>query len=114
MNYNFVNRPAVEADIFNAFNYYKAISPKLAKQFLFRIREAKVYIGHNPFGFQIKYKEVRTLMLKQFLFHIHYLIDINKNEVIILAIIHAYKDPMDYSKDKKYKKPGITRLLVNR
>ena len=45
MSYNFVNKPAVRADIINAIDYYKNINPELAKQFLFRIREAKAYIA---------------------------------------------------------------------
>lgn len=97
MSYSFVNRPAVRADIINATDYYKNINPELAKQFLFRIREAKAYIARSPIGFQIKYNNVRTLLLKQFPYHIHYLIDDTKQQIIILAIIHAYKNPIDYS-----------------
>ena len=97
MSYSFVNSPSVEADITNAVNYYKNINPELAKQFLFRIREAKSYIAQIPQGFQVKYKEVRTLLLRQFPYHIHYLIDEDKKQIVILAIIHAYKNPQDYS-----------------
>jgi len=97
MSYTFVNRPAVRADIINATEYYKNINPELAKQFLFRIREAKAYIARSPVGFQIKYKEVRTLLLKQFPYHIHFLIDDIQKQIIILAVIHAYKNPTDYS-----------------
>jgi len=97
MSYSFVNRPLVRADIIHAVDYYKNINSELAKQFLFRIREAKAYIARSPLGFQIKYNEVRTLLLKQFPFHIHYLINDADNQIIILAIIHAYKNPTDYS-----------------
>ena len=97
MSYSFVNRFAVRTDIINATDYYKNINPELAKQFLFRIREAKAYIARSPLGFQIKYKEVRTLLLKQFPYHIHYLIDDTQKQIIILAVIHAYKNPTDYS-----------------
>ncbi len=38
MSYSFVNRLEVKDDIINATDYYKNINPKLAKQFLFRIR----------------------------------------------------------------------------
>ena len=65
MSYTFVNQPAVATDIINTTHYYKSINPELAKQFLFRIREAKVHIARSPLGFQVKYKEVRTLLLKQ-------------------------------------------------
>lgn len=97
MSYSFVNRPAVKVDIINATNYYKKINPELAKQFLFRIREAKAYIALSPIGFQIKYNNVRTLLLRQFPYHIHYLIDDTKQQIIILAVIHAYKNSNDYS-----------------
>jgi len=75
VSYSFVNRPAVQADIINAVSYYKAVSPQLARQFLFRIREAKKYIDRSPLAFEVKYKNVRMLLLKQFPFHIHYIID---------------------------------------
>lgn len=97
MSYSFVNNPAVKTDLINVTNYYKNINPELAKQFLFRIREAKAYIARSPLGFQKKYKEVRTLLLKQFPYHIHYLIDDTQKQIIILAVIHAYKNPQDYS-----------------
>jgi plasmid stabilization system protein ParE len=97
MSYSFVNRPTVKLDIVEATDYYKDISPPLAKQFLSRVREAKAHIALTPHGFQIKYNNVRTLLLKQFPYHIHYLIDDTQKKIIILAVIHAYKNPHDYS-----------------
>jgi len=97
MSYSFVNRPAVRTDIIEATDYYKKINPELAKQFLYRIREAKIHIARSPMGFQIKYKQVRTLLLKQFPYHIHYLIDDTQKTIVILAMIHAYKNPADYT-----------------
>jgi hypothetical protein len=41
MKYKIVYRPFVKDDLQNAVNYYKNISPKLAKEFLFRVKEAK-------------------------------------------------------------------------
>jgi len=98
MSYSFLNSPGVKVDILEAVSHYKRINPALAKQFLFRIREAKEYIALSPIGFQVKYSGVRTLLLRQFPYHIHYLINKEKQQIIILAIIHAYKNPKDYSK----------------
>jgi plasmid stabilization system protein ParE len=97
MKYTFVNRPSVKLDIIEAVGYYKKINTALAHQFLFRIREAKFFIGKNTLVFEIKYKNVRTLLLKQFPYHIHYIVDIDKSQIIILAIIHAYRNPKDYT-----------------
>lgn len=96
MSYSFVNRPLVKNDIAEATTYYKKINPQLAKDFIYRIREAKEYISRSPNGFQVKYGQVRTLLLKQFPYHIHYLIDEKHEIIVILAIIHAYKKPTNY------------------
>jgi len=96
MSYTLVNRPSVKSDIIEAVNYYKQINPAIAKQFLYRLGEAKTYLQNTPLGFQVKYNQVRTLLLKQFPYQIHYLIDDNKKQIVILAIIHAYKNPKDY------------------
>lgn len=97
MTYHVVNRPGVRSDIKSAVDHYNAISPVLAQQFLSRLREAKDYIVLYPLAFEVKYKNVRTLLLKQFPFHIHYMIDEERQQIIILAVIHAYKNPTDYS-----------------
>ncbi len=97
MSFSFINRPAVREDIITAVDYYKKISPELAGQFIFRLREAREYIGKYPLGFAVKYKNVRTLLLKQFPYHIHYLVDDENKQIVILAVIHSYKNPEDYS-----------------
>jgi hypothetical protein len=98
MIYKIVNRPLVTSDILNAVDFYKEINPKLANQFLLRIKEATVYIEKSPSSFQIKYNQVRTLLLKQFPYQIHYLIDEDRKVVVILAIIHSYNNPRDFTK----------------
>ncbi len=97
MSFIFVNSPKVYSDIRNAVAYYNEINPKLAKQFLSRIREAKSRIAQSPEAFQIKYNEARTILLHQFPYHIHYLVDSTKNRIVILAIIHSYQNPQDYT-----------------
>lgn len=97
MTFKLVNRPFVRIDLTVAVEYYKEINPALAKQFLVRIKEAKEYIQKYPIGFQIKYNKVRTVLLKQFPYQIHYLIDDERKQIVILAIIHSYRKPTDYS-----------------
>jgi plasmid stabilization system protein ParE len=96
MNYSFVNRPAVKADLISAVSYYKKISPELAQKFLDRVKEAKNHIALSPEGFQVRYKNVRIKTLEQFPFNIHYLIDNQKQQIVILAIVHGYKKPEQY------------------
>lgn len=97
MSYTFVNKPAVTFDIEDVVDYYKSINPELATAFLDRIDEAKKYIADFPLAFQIKYKNVRTVLLEQFPYHIHYIVDDSKKQIVVLAVIHAYRNPKDYS-----------------
>jgi plasmid stabilization system protein ParE len=97
MSYTFVNKPTVTYDIEDIVDYYKSINPELASTFLDRVEEAKKYIDDFPEAFQIKYKNVRTVLLKQFPYHIHYILDDAKKQIVVLAVIHAYKNPKDYS-----------------
>lgn len=91
MSYTFVNKPAVTFDIEDVVDYYKSINPELATAFLDRIDEAKKYIADFPLAFQIKYKNVRTVLLEQFPYHIHYIVDDSKKQIVVLAVIHAYR-----------------------
>jgi plasmid stabilization system protein ParE len=97
MTYTFVNRPEVKNDILDAINYYNSINPSLSKQLLVRLREAKKLIAIIPTGFQIRHKNVRTILLKQFPYHLHYLINEKENQIVILAFMHAYSNPKDFS-----------------
>lgn len=97
MIYKIVNKPEVKIDLLEAIQYYKNINSDLAKQFLNRIKEAQFYLSENPDSFQIKYKNVRTLYLRQFPYTIHFIIESPKKQIVILAIIHSYRNPKDYS-----------------
>ena len=97
MSYGFVNRPALTIDIQDIVDYYKNINPELAIAFLDRIDETKKHIADFPTAFEIKYKNVRTVLLKQFPYHIHYILNDTKKQIVILAVIHAYRNPKDYS-----------------
>ncbi len=63
MIYFFESRPRVYDDIFEAVDYFYSINPTLAEDFLYRIDEAKE-------RFARKYSEVRTILLKQFDYHL--------------------------------------------
>lgn len=97
MKYRVVSLPAVQNDIREAMGYYQKINTKLEAQFISRIREAYQFLELMPLGFQQKYKTVRTLLLKQFPYHLHCLIDDYSQTIIVLAIIHSYRNPKDYS-----------------
>lgn len=98
MIYAFVINPSVTDDILDIVTYYKNINPELALDFLNKIEITKKYISDFPLAFQIKYKNVRMVLLEQFPYQIHYVIDDDAKQIIVLAVIHAYRNPRDYSK----------------
>ena len=97
MTFRFIFRPFVKIDLKEAVKYYKAISPSLSKDFLFRVREAKKFISLNPYGDDIVYKNIRLHNLKQFPYQIHYYIDENNKQIVILAIIFSKRENLDFS-----------------
>lgn len=98
MKYKIVYRPFVKDDLQNAVNYYKNISPKLAKEFLFRVKEAKNYIFSNPEADDLMYNDVRMHNLYQFPYHIHYYIDQENKQIVILAVAFSKRENLNFKK----------------
>lgn len=98
MSYVVVNKPSVNDDILDIVAYYKLIHINLAIAFLDCLEEIQKYIFDFPLSFQIKYKNVRTILLAQYPYQIHYIINDEKKQIVIIAIIHAYRNPKEFSK----------------
>jgi len=97
MNYKVVYIPLAKQDLKKAVKYYKDISSKLAKDFIFRISEGKKYISQNPYGDDIMYNGIRMHYIRQFPYHIHYKILDDRKQILILAIEFSKRDNLDFS-----------------
>ena len=84
MSYKVLHRPSVSEDIEDAMIYYGQISSKLSDLFLQQLTESFDFIIRTPKAFQVRYRKVRTCLIKQFPYHIHYLVD-EKQKVIYIA-----------------------------
>ena len=100
MKFKAVYIPLAKQDLRKAVNYYKDISPKLAKDFIFRITESKNFITHNPFGNDVMFGEIRMHNIRQFPYHIHYIILEEKKQILILAIEFSKRNNLDFSHRK--------------
>ena len=100
MKCKFVNRPLVKFDLQKAKDYYKNISPKLATDFINRIREAKKFIALNPEGDDVMYNKIRMQNIYQFPYHIHYYVDNENKRIVILAIEFSKRDDLDFTHRK--------------
>ena len=84
MIYKFVFIPFVKLDLQKTKEYYYAISPKLINIFL-TIKKYK-YISLNPNADEIMYNQIKMHKLNQLPYHIHYIVDYEKKQNVILAV----------------------------
>lgn len=89
--------PLAKLDLIDAKNYYKNIRPDLAKEFLNEVESAKKYISEHPLSNDISYEVVRMHLLKKFPYHLHYILDENKNQIVILAVEFGKRGDLDFS-----------------
>ena len=90
MNYKIVIIDEAKIDFRESFFWHINISPKLAKRYRQSFKESLGIIKKNPFHFQIRYNEVRIIMLTTFPYLIHF--TVYKNVIVIKAIYHSSRD----------------------
>ena len=90
MNYKIVLVEEAKIDLSQSIDWYKNINPKLAKRFLESFKEGISIISKKPLHLQIRYDDVRIMMLTTFPYLIHYTLD--KNTIIIKAIYHSSRN----------------------
>ncbi len=98
--YKVVITDFAKVDIKKAKEYYNDINANLAKQFLIRIREAKSYISQKPNGNAVIYQDVRMHLIKQFPYHLHYFLDEERNQIVVIAVEFAKRENLDFSERK--------------
>jgi plasmid stabilization system protein ParE len=92
MNCNSKLLRQVKNDIREAAKYYNQQQKGLGLRFLKEVNSRVATIGKQPKSFQIRYREVRIALLKKFPYTIHYLLDEESKQIIILAVFHHDKD----------------------
>lgn len=90
--YILVNNSLVEQDIRFVFDYYKSVSHKLAKEFIQQLQKAKENIILYPFSNDVVYNNVRLHKLKQFPYHIHYIVEEDKMKKISFSLLYILKE----------------------
>ena len=84
-------RKEAEADIAEAYQYYESCRKGLGADFISCIDEAISRVQNNPKQFRKVLDKVRRALVKRFLYGIYY--TIYKNEIIVLAVVHARRNP---------------------
>ena len=77
-------------EFINSAKFYESRRHGLGKRFKQEIRNQLTLIQDNPKSAELKYEEIRVLVLKTFPFTIHY--KIGKEYIVIVAIFHSSRN----------------------
>ena len=87
----FIQVEAME-DIQQGIDYYNEQQKGLGKKFHTQIKNTFKELKTSPF-FQIRYDDVRCLLVKKFPYLIHYVLDEKKKSVTIYRLRHTSMNP---------------------
>lgn len=91
--YKTVILPLAKEDIRNAAKWYNEKQKGLGNRYITQIREKVHFIRQNPQTGNIRYDNVRIMVLNIFPFMIHYTIDEKSKVIIISAVLHTSRNP---------------------
>ncbi len=91
MKYDLIVRPEAEQDMQGAFGWYEDRVSGLGKEFLRCVDAAMAQISRSPITHPIVYKSIRRILTRRFPFGVFYMVAARK--VVVLAVLHARRDP---------------------
>ena len=86
-------------DVREAEKWYKKQKKGLDKRLAEAVKEVLYSIQNNPFAYELRYKNIRIAYTKIFPFGIHFYVNENKSQIVIIAILHCKKNPAE-AKDR--------------
>ncbi len=90
--------PLAKKDIQQAVSWYNLKQNHLGNRFLRTLRNEVKVIQKNPSAFINRYNEIHTLVMNDFPFMIHYLIENELKKVIIVAVFHTSLNPDNWNR----------------
>jgi len=85
-------------EIVEAFLYYELQQDGLGAVFLQILDETISYLSTNPFH-AVRYRNVRMYRIRKFPYSIHFRVDIGRDLVQILAVLHTSRNPNTWPQD---------------
>lgn len=84
-------RPEAEEDLSDAAQWYEAQVAGLGHRFLDQVEHALSAIAEAPAMYPALHRGVRRALIRRFPFALYYRIE--KTRIVVLAIMHASRDP---------------------
>ena len=97
----FLFHPLAEKEYESAFEYYLEISPDVAKSFVELVESGIKKVCEFPKTWPVVEEDIHRFLLHRFPFGIYY--SIEKNHILILAIMHMSRHP-NYWKNRRSSK----------
>jgi plasmid stabilization system protein ParE len=91
--YQCIILPLAKEDIRKAAKWYNKKSQGLGKRFTAEVREKVRFIKQNPTASNIRYDDVRTVVLNIFPYMVHYTFEERNKTVVVSAVLHTSIDP---------------------
>lgn len=93
MMYDAVILPVAQEDIRDAVHWYETVREGLGLKFTAQIRKKIILIKTHPKAFAIRYRQMRTAVLSNFPYMIHYQVDDENQQIIVHAVFHTSRNP---------------------
>jgi len=93
MIYKSVVLSVASKDIRSAAKWYNERSKGLGQRFVLVVKEEVRFICHNPYAFEVRYDNVRTIPLKKFPYMLHYYVNEAEKEIVVIAVLHTSRNP---------------------
>jgi plasmid stabilization system protein ParE len=91
VKYRLIIRPEAEADLTHAYEWYESQLTGLGAEFLLVVEASLAAVQRNPKQHPVIYQRLRRALTRRFPFGVFYLI--RGNTVVVLAVLHARRDP---------------------
>jgi len=96
MSYSVKISPEAREDLQDILGYYKKQKDGLNVRFFKMLVNAIRALSKAPFLFQVRYKNIRQAPIKKFPFWLHYIVDGDRELVIIIAVLHSSRNPHNW------------------
>jgi len=94
MDYELIIRPEARLDLLDTFHWYQEQRFGLGLDFKLCVDEVISKLHKRPSLYKKIHRDVRRAIIKRFPFGVFYIE--NNNTVIILAVLHARRDPVNW------------------
>lgn len=91
MDYELIIRPEARTDLLDIFQWYQEQRSGLGFDFKLCVDEVFSKLQKHPSIYKKVYQNIRRAVTRRFPFSVFYIID--NNNVIVLAVLHARRDP---------------------